>query len=206
MPLFPFFMDIRDADGLIIGGGRHALEKAQRLAPFGPALRIIAPSFLPEFDDLEDVQLIRRKFTEEDLVPPPAFAILSTDDPEEDRRVAALCHKCRIPVNVVDDQPACSFVFPSLITRGNLSIGISTAGASPAAAVQLRKKVETVLPDHTEEILDWLQSRRGQILQAIPDRKRRFAFHHKLTEACIALDRPLTEAEFSEFLAEEASH
>ena len=202
MPLFPFFMDIRNADGLIIGGGKHALEKAQRLAPYGPALRIIAPEFLPEFETLEHVRLIRRAFTEEDLSPFPAFVILSTDDPEEDRRVAALCRESRIPVNVVDDQPACTFVFPSLITRGKLSIGISTAGASPAAAVQLKRKVEAVLPDRTEEILDWLQAHRQTILQEIPDRKQRFAFHHNLTEICMSLDRPLTEEEFSALLAE----
>lgn len=205
MALFPFFTDIQGADALIVGGGKHALEKAQRLAPFGAALRIIAPQFLPEFEELEQVQLLRRNFTVEDLTPPPAFVILSTDDAEEDRRVAALCWELRIPVNVVDDQPACSFVFPSLITRGSLSIGISTAGASPAAAVQLRKKIESILPDRTEEILDWLQARRGQILQAIPNRKRRFAFHHRLTETCMTLDRPLTEEEFDSMLREETA-
>lgn len=205
MPLFPFFMDIQGADGLIIGGGKHALEKVQRLLPFGPKLRVIAPEFLSELESIPGLTLLRRAFAESDLTPEPAFVIVSTGDQAEDRRISALCQARRIPVNVVDDQPACTFVFPSLITRGNLSIGISTAGASPAAAVQLKRRVEDVLPDHTGDILDWLQSKRGVILRAIPDRKRRFAFHHRLTGACLALDRPLTEEEFSALLAEETN-
>ena len=51
-------------------------------------------------------------------------------------------------------------------------------------------------------LLDWLQSKRPAVLQAIPDRKRRFAFHHRLTETCFALDRPLTEEEFRHLLAD----
>lgn len=203
MPLFPFFTDIREADGLVIGGGKHALEKVQRLQPFGPKLRVIAPEVLPEMENIPGLILIRRTFNETDLTPEPVFVIVSTGDQAEDRRISALCQARRIPVNVVDDQPACTFVFPSLITRGNLSVGISTAGASPATAVQLKHRIESVLPDETEAILDWLQSKRSTILQAIPDRKRRFAFHHRLTETCLDLDRPLEEEEFTRLLAEE---
>lgn len=205
MPLFPFFMDIRGADGLIVGGGKHALEKVRRLLPFSPSLRVIDPKPLPELETVPGIAISHRCFQESDLTPPPAFVVVSTGDQAEDRRISALCQAQRIPVNVVDDQPACTFVFPSLITRGNLSVGISTAGASPAAAVQLKRKVEEVLPDHTGDILDWLQSKRSVILRAIPDRKRRFAFHHRLTGACLTLDRPLTEAEFAALLAEETS-
>ncbi len=200
MPLFPFFMDIRGADGLIVGGGKHALEKVQRLLPFSPALRVIAPELLPELEAISGIVISRRHFQERDLTPPPAFVVVSTGDQVEDRRISALCQAQRIPVNVVDDQPACTFVFPSLITRGKLSIGISTDGASPAAAVQLKRKVEALLPDRTEEILDWLQAKRPAVLQAIPDRKRRFAFHHRLTETCMELDRPLSEEEFLRLL------
>lgn len=201
MPLFPFFMDIRGADGLIVGGGKHVLEKVQRLLPFSPALRVIAPELLPELEAMSGIEIIHRTFRESDLVPPPAFVVVSTGNQTEDRRIAALCQAQRIPVNVVDDQPACTFVFPSLITRGKLSIGISTDGASPAAAVQLKRKVESLLPDHTEEILDWLQAKRPTVLQAIPDRKQRFAFHHHLTETCLKLDRVLSEEEFKHLLA-----
>ena len=203
MPLFPFFTDLRGADGLIIGGGKHALEKVQRLLPFAPSLRVIAPEVLPALDAVPGISILRRHFREEDLIPPPAFVVISTGNQSEDRRIAALCQAQRIPVNVVDDQPACTFVFPSLITRGKLSIGISTDGASPAAAVQLKRKIEGLLPDRTEEILDWLQSKRPIVLHAISDRKRRFAFHHRLTETCLELDRPLSEEEFQQLLEEE---
>ena len=39
---------------------------------------------------------------------------------------AALCRARRIPVNAVDDKDNCTFLFPALVRRGPLSIGIST--------------------------------------------------------------------------------
>ena len=59
MALFPFFVNIEGARGLIIGTGKHAEEKIQRLQPYGPCLTII-----PE-----------GKFKESDLEPVPAFVI-----------------------------------------------------------------------------------------------------------------------------------
>ena len=41
MALFPFFVNIEGARGLIIGTGKHAEEKIQRLQPYGPCLTII---------------------------------------------------------------------------------------------------------------------------------------------------------------------
>ena len=95
MALFPFFVNIEGARGLIIGTGKHAEEKIQRLQPYGPCLTIS-----PE-----------GKFKESDLEPVPAFVIAAGDDREENHRISALCRERRIPVNVVDDQEYCDFIF-----------------------------------------------------------------------------------------------
>ena len=50
MALFPFFMDISGKRGLIIGGGKHAWEKIERLRPYAPKLQVIAETFLPEIE------------------------------------------------------------------------------------------------------------------------------------------------------------
>ena len=52
MPLFPFFMNIEGVTGLIVGKGKHAQEKIQRLEPFGPKLRVIPEGEFSE-NDLE---------------------------------------------------------------------------------------------------------------------------------------------------------
>lgn len=180
MALFPFFVNIEGARGLIIGTGKHAEEKIQRLQPYGPCLTII-----PE-----------GKFKESDLEPVPAFVIAAGDDREENHRISALCRERRIPVNVVDDQEYCDFIFPSLISHGNLSVGICTNGASPAAGVLLKRKIEEQIPENMEEILNFLQEVRPVIAKTLTDKKQRYTFYYELAEICMAENRVLKEEEF----------
>ena len=48
MALFPFFRNIEGAEALVIGGGKHALEKVERLLPYGPRLHVIAEEVCPK--------------------------------------------------------------------------------------------------------------------------------------------------------------
>lgn len=180
MPLFPFFVNIEGAVGLVIGTGKHAQEKIERLKPYGPRLRII-----PE-----------GTFSESDLDEVPAFVVVAGENTEENHRIAKLCKERRILVNVVDDQEYCDFIFPSLIAHGSLSVGICTNGASPATGVLLKRKIKEQIPDNIEEILDFLQEKRPVIAQALTDKKQRFTFYYKLAEICMEQNRPLTEEEF----------
>lgn len=202
MTLFPFFMDISKKEGLIIGGGKHALEKIEKFRPYGVKLHVIASEVQEEIRADDTIRLHMREFQEEDLTENLAFVIAASDDAELNHRISELCRQKRILVNVVDDQPYCEFIFPSLIARGNLSVGICTGGASPAAGMRIRKQVEELLPDHTEEILDWLASKRPYIAAHIADGKKRFAFYHKLAGICMDEDRVLSEAEFMTLMKE----
>ena len=180
MALFPFFINIEGKEGLVIGTGKHAQEKIKRLEPFGPKLRIISEG----------------EFSEKDLETLPAFVVVAGEDTEENHRIANLCKEKRILVNVVDDQEYCDFVFPSLISHGNLSVGICTNGASPATGVLLKRRFEEQIPDNMEEILDFLQSVRPMIGETLTDKKQRYKIYYELSETCMRENRPLTEEEF----------
>lgn len=203
MALFPFFIDIKEKKALLIGGGKHALEKIEKLRPFEVRLQVIATEVCKEIEENSTIELLRREFSEDDLTEDLAFVIAASDDIELNHRISALCQSKRILVNVVDDQPYCQFVFPSLVARGNLSVGICTAGASPAVGVRLRKQLEELLPDQTEEILDWLASKRPYISEHIVNGKKRFAFYHKLAGICMDENRILSEEEFYELIKPE---
>lgn len=203
MALFPFFINIKDAVGFITGGGTHALEKIRRLEPYGPKLCVFSKEYLPEIEANDKLELVCRELLEEDLDKNPTFVIVAGENKEENHTIADWCRKRKILVNVVDDQEYCDFIFPSLIAHGNLSIGICTNGASPATGVLLKRKVEEQVPDHIEEILDFLQEKRPVIAKNLKDKKQRFAFYYKLSEICIANERKLTEEEFAGLLENE---
>ena len=116
MAYFPFFVDLEGQRGLIVGGGTVALRKAEKLLPYGPALTVVAPEPVSELAALP-VELTRREFQPEDL-DRADFVIAATDNEEENHRISALCQGRKIPVNVVDDKEACSFLFPALCGEG----------------------------------------------------------------------------------------
>lgn len=175
-PWFPFFVRLDGAAGLLVGGGRVALRKAEKLLPYGPRLTAVAPAFCPELVRLAQdagMELLPRAFSETDLDASPAFVIAATDDEALNRRVAALCRQRGILVNVVDDPEACGFLFPALVRRGRLSVGISTGGASPTAAVWLKEQIERLLPPDFAGTLDRLARRRADVQAGCPEEAQR---------------------------------
>ena len=76
-------------------------------------------------------------------------------------------------------------------------------GASPSTGVLLKRKIQQQIPDNIEEILDFLQEKRSQIMDAIPNKKQRFAFYYTLSEICMTKNRSLTEEEFINLLEKE---
>ena len=193
MAYFPFFVDLEGQRGLIVGGGTVALRKAEKLLPYGPALTVVAPEPVSELAALP-VELTRREFQPEDL-DRADFVIAATDNEEENHRISALCQGRKIPVNVVDDKEACSFLFPALVRRGNLSVGVSTGGSSPTAAIWLKEQIEGLLPEQTEEILTWLEAQRPLLKERLPDQRARAVCFARLFAACLERGRPLTEEE-----------
>ena len=198
MPLFPIFINLEGRRVLIVGGGHVALRKAERLSPYGADIFAVAPEFIPGFAGIPGVTLLERRFEPGDIEG-AALVIAATDDGELNAAVSELCRWGNIPVNVVDDLEKCSFVFPALVQRGELSVGISTGGASPSAAQYVRRGVEQLVPEGFEGILDFLSAHRAEVKAALPPERRAAAFA-ALFERCLERGRPLSEAEFAAFL------
>lgn len=198
MPLFPIFINLEGRRVLIVGGGHVALRKAERLSPYGADIFAVAPEFIPGFAGIPGVTLLERRFEPGDI-DGAALVIAATDDPELNAAVSELCRWENVPVNVVDDIEKCSFVFPSLVRRGELSVGISTGGASPSAAQYVRRGVEQLVPEGFEGILDFLSAHRAEVKAALPPEQRAAAFA-ALFERCLERGGPLSEAELAAFL------
>ncbi len=194
MGYFPFFVDLEGRPGLIVGGGTVALRKAEKLLPYGPRLTVVAPGLSPCLKELVGLHLEQRPFRAED-VEGMAFVVAASDDLALNREVAGLCRERGIPVNVVDDREACTFLFPALVKRGALSVGISTGGSSPTAAIWLKEQVAALLPEEIEGLLSWLEGQRTLIKARYPEEQVRARVFSSLFSACMAAGRPLTEGE-----------
>jgi len=156
MALFPMFVDIKDQDCLVIGGGEVALRKIEQLVKFSPKLSVIAPSIHEEIRSIAEeysITLIERAYELQDLE--GRFLVIGAlDDIKEQERIYETCMATKTPVNCVDSPMLCSFIFPALIVEGDLCVGINTAGRAPAVSSALRKFLTSVIPEGIHDLID----------------------------------------------------
>lgn len=188
MKYFPFFIDIEDKAGLIVGGGEVAAEKVFRLQPFHSNITVIAPNIADKLLYNKDIQCIQREFNDNDIYN-KTYVIAATNNHQLNCHISDLCKKQGILVNVVDDIEQCEFIFPSLVTSGSMCIGISTGGASPSAASLFREKIQKEIPENMEEILIQLAECRKWAKENIYDDKARKRYLKEQTEQALKLLR-----------------
>lgn len=181
MSYFPFFADIENRRALVVGGGKVAARKIEKLLPFGPEIVVVSPSVCSEIQAMKGIEIIERKFTE-DLLTGCAFVIAATDDRKVNREISEKCREKNIPVNSVDDLSGCSFVFPAIVKDGEAVVGISTGGKSPAASAWLRRKIEKTVPKGFGEAAETLGAIRSEIKPCFPDEKERSEFLTEVLE------------------------
>jgi siroheme synthase-like protein len=166
--LFPVFLKLEALRTLIVGGGNVGLEKLTGILKNSPSANVtlIARSIQPSIRELAalhpTVELIERNFRlwdvwNRDLV------ILATDDRKLHEAIREFTRTRNILINVADTPELCDFYLGSVITKGNLKIGISTNGKSPTIAKRMREYLEEALPEDTNDLLDNMQKIREKI-------------------------------------------
>lgn len=202
MAYFPFFFEVNRLKGIVIGGGRIALEKIEKLNGYDADITVIAPEVLPEIGAYGCVKEIIKKEFEPTDIKDADYVIAATNISELNEKVRLVCREKHLPVNVVDNQPLCDFIFPSVYKKGPLVVGVSSSGASPQVAVELRKRFEESTPDNIEEILDYLASIRPYVKENVTDPKIRHHLFADIARESMRVGRALSENELEKIIAE----
>ena len=201
MAYFPFFADVEGQNILIVGGGTVALRKAEKLLPYGGAITVAAPELCDELREIPGIRLVRKPF-DDSMLETADIVIAATNDRELNRHISDACRERKIPVNSVDCKSECTFIFPSLIKRGDLSIGISTSGASPSAAIWLKERINALLPDNMEELIAYLDRLRPYVKERICTEGMRGKVFKAAFSKCMSEGRALTEQELDAIISE----
>ena len=145
---YPVMLDVRGRLAIVVGGDRVAAEKAAALSASGAQVSVINPAFCDELlmqAEYKRVTLRRKAYEPGDLE--GAFVVVAaTNDAQLVEAIWTETQKSGQLVNIVDIPERCSFIMPSILRRGQLTIAVSTEGASPGLAKRIRQNLEEIFP------------------------------------------------------------
>jgi precorrin-2 dehydrogenase/sirohydrochlorin ferrochelatase len=144
MRYYPVSLDISNRACVVIGGGAVAIRKVNSLLKAGALVTVICPEAAKELTALavrNKINLIRRGYKKGDLK--GAFlAVSATGEQAINKAVFAEAKKRNVLINVVDAPDLCTFIVPSVVEKGPLTLAVSTSGKSPLFAKALRQELE----------------------------------------------------------------
>ncbi len=183
MSFFPAYFSLNNKKILLVGGGYIALEKLEKLVDFTHNITIISKEFSSDFSAFatkHKIGIQKRPYSVGDI---NGFdiVIVATDTVTLHQEIFQESRDSRILVNSVDDTAYCDFIFPSYVKNGDLTISISTSGASPALAKRLRLYIEKLIPSNIGEFLKEMKGLR----KTMPKGKERMQFFEKKTDEFI---------------------
>ena len=182
---YPMMVDVAGKRCLVVGGGRVAERKVLSLVECGAEVEVVSPSTTARLAALASagrLRLRRRPVRPTDLL--GAFlVVMATDDAQVNREVAETVRSAGGLVNVADDPDACTFLVPSVVRRGDLTIAISTGGGSPALAKKLRQRLEQTIGPEYEAFLGALRTLRERARRAVADPEERQAIYRRAVDS-----------------------
>ena len=141
MNTFPLFFKLDNRKVLIVGGGDVALRKADLLSRAGACITVLAPDICEELQALLSSaktgikhELIYENYNQAYMTG-ACIIIAATDDEALNQQIHADATQLNIPVNVVDTPHLCDFIFPAIVDRNPIVIGISSNGKAPVLEI-----------------------------------------------------------------------
>jgi uroporphyrin-III C-methyltransferase/precorrin-2 dehydrogenase/sirohydrochlorin ferrochelatase len=164
-----------------------ATRKARLLLRAGASLTVIAPGISADLRNLLDEYegtWRQSRYRAADL-DGMRLAVAATPECSVNEQVYRDATELNIPVNVVDSPELCTFIFPSIVDRDPLLIGISSSGQSPVLARILRRKIESMVPSAYGRLAHFAGRFRDLVKETIPEDTPRRLFWEQVLEGTV---------------------
>ena len=173
----PLMLDLAGKEVVIFGGGAVGERKAQLFSDMSD-VSVISRDFTPTLTKLFDdgkIKIIKVKDLNDNDISghiKNAFIIIpATSDILFNEKIALIAKNSGKLVNRVDDMG--DIIVPSVIRRGEIMIGISTLGNSPALSKYIRIKLEEVITPEFEQMAKLQKEMREILKSKVKDQKMR---------------------------------
>ena len=156
--MLPLAIKLEGRPVLVIGCGAIGRRKAQQLIAQGALVTMVTREFLAEapegLSELHHRDVALSDFDGKLLV------ISATGDASLNDHLVDEARRRGVLINCVDDPERCDFYFCATVTEGEVSVAVSTNGASPDLAKALRNRIAQALPANTAHAAEELRKMR----------------------------------------------
>lgn len=182
-------LDLSGRKIVIFGGGSVGERKAELFSGCADTL-VASLEFSQRLQELEasgQVRLVRLDLLEasdselRELISGAFIVIPATSNFELNQKITAIARESDILINQVDALG--SVVIPSVIKRGDLVIGISTLGHSPAVSKYTRKQIEGLITPEYSNMIRLQDELRSYLKLHVAEQRQRKAILWKILES-----------------------
>lgn len=185
----PLMLDLSGRKIVIFGGGSVGERKAELFCGCADTV-VVSLDFSEKLQELGasgQVRLLRLDLsavtdTELSEIISVAFLVIpATSSSELNRKITDIAGESDILINQVDALG--SVVIPSVIKRGDLVIGISTLGRSPAVSKYTRRQIEGVITPAYSDMIRLQDELRTYLKLHVKEQRKRKALLWKVLES-----------------------
>jgi precorrin-2 dehydrogenase/sirohydrochlorin ferrochelatase len=187
MRYYPIFVNLENRIVVVVGGGPVAERKIISLIEAGANVVVISPELTAVLSDMVKCRQIHhfpREYQQGDLKG-ATLVIAATNSFEVNQSAAEEAKSLSLFVNHVNSPDHSSFIVPSVISKKDLQIAISTSGESPALTRQIRMKLEKEFGAEYDQFIDLLSQVRRQLHKIAVPEETRSVILNKLVESDI---------------------
>lgn len=173
----PLMLNLKGKEVVIFGGGEVGERKAALFCDYSK-VTVVSREFTSLLEKLYGkgkLRLVKVKAIDEKEISQHlknAFiAIPATNDTKLNETIAKLASKGGILLNRVDDMG--DIIVPSVIERGDIVIGISTFGKSPALSRYIRERIEELITPEFAQMAKLQNELRETLKSQVKDQKKR---------------------------------
>ena len=188
MNLYPISVNLEGRLCLVVGGGKVAERKVTTLLTAGAAVKFVSPDATPTLQALAaDGKIEWRRETYAvggtEFWDGVFLVMACTDKKAVNAEVTRDAQERHLLVLCVDDPEAGNFASVAQITRGDLTLTVSTDGGSPTLSAVLRERLEAQFGPEWAQLVEMLGKQREFVKTNSGEAERKAAVGRVLDDA-----------------------
>jgi len=167
MQYFPIFVDTKQLNVLVVGGGEVATRKIELLLKSSAKITVVSPDIsndILRFVNNKKVSYLAQSY-EESLLDGQQLVFVATANSALNAMISHQAKAKNILANVVDSPALCHFITPSIIDRSPMVFAISSEGRAPVLVRYWRARLESLIPNTLGQIAEFSGRKREQVKQ-----------------------------------------